>query len=185
MTISDRHRERLKALHDRDPNFGVIGHRWADRVVKYLMFFDASTMLDYGAGRSNLAKAVRERAPSFLAAKLRVDEYEPAFGHLSPSKPYDFVTCIDVLEHVEKDEINNVMADLRRLTIRGALITISLRNASPKKRDTHPMVKDREWWETLVRIYFAEHFRIEEVAILDPTKAKSEVAFLVRNKCPS
>lgn len=173
MTISQAHRERLRDLHRRDPNFGVIGHRWADRLWRYMLAVDARTLLDYGAGRSGLAAAVKAKP-----GVIETHEYEPAFGHLEPS-PHDFVSCIDVMEHVEKDQVDAVLTDIRRCARKGALITISLRNASQKKRATHPMVKPREWWLQTIGIAFAGPYKIEEVPILDVSKAKSEIAILI------
>jgi len=173
MTISVLHRRRLKKLHDRDPNFGVIGHRWADRLWHYMLAVDAQTLLDYGAGRSGLAAAIKAK-PGVIGAH----EYEPAFGHQEPS-PHDFVSCIDVMEHVELGMQDAVLTDIRRCARKGALITISLRNRSPKKRKTHPLVMPREWWLQTIAVAFAGPYRIEEVPILDETKAASELAVLI------
>lgn len=181
MTISPEHAARLAALHARDPNFGVIGHLWADRVVSYMRAFDALTILDYGAGRSGLAAAVTYRFLTDHGIALLAHEYEPAFGHLPP-EPAEFVTCIDVLEHVERLMLESVLLDLRRCMLKGGLVTISLRNRSPKKKLTHPIVRDRDWWWDRIRLYFSATFDIQEVEILDPTKASSEVAFLLKRK---
>jgi len=175
MTITVEHRKRLKALHDRDPNFGIIGHRWADRVVAYMHQTASESILDYGAGRSALAYHVLEH-PDGL--HFTGTSYEPAFGDITPM-PADFVTCIDVMEHVEVGMYDAVLTDIRRCARNGALITISLRNRSPKKRDTHPLVKPREWWLQTIAVAFAGPYRIEEVPILDETKAASELAVLI------
>jgi len=177
MTITRAHRDRLSALHARDPNFGVIGHRWAERVAGYMDQIGCSSLLDYGAGRSGLARCVYTLRKPY-SPLMWTKEYEPAFGHQEPD-PADFVTCIDVMEHVEVEMYDAVLTDIRRCALKGALITISLRNRSPKKKATHPLVKPREWWLQTIAVAFAGPYRIEEVPILDETKAKSELAVLI------
>lgn len=175
-TITNIHRARLKALHDRDPKFGVIGHLWADRVAAYMRATESRTLLDYGAGRSKLARTVAQKLAD-QHYDILFKEYEPAFGHKNPD-PAHFVTCIDVLEHVEREMVDGVLRDLKRCVEKRGLITISLRWASPKKRKTHPNVFSRERWKLLI----GQHFNFEEVVILDPTKAASELAVLVEPK---
>lgn len=177
MTISQEHRDRLRALHERDPQFGVIGHLWVWRVVAFMMELRCRSHLDYGAGRSGLAVFTHD-ALQKLGVEADCRQYEPAFGDRDP-QPADFVTCIDVMEHVERDQIDAVLADLARLQRTAGLITISLRAGTKKNRDTHPNVKPREWWLAKVSEHFAH---TQEVPILDPAKAKSEVAMFVRPK---
>lgn len=171
--ITPAHRTRMKLLHERDPEFGVIGHLWAFRVEAFIRELECESYLDYGAGRSRLSWRVG-RDLKLLGHECSVAEYEPAFDH-GPPTPAEFVTCIDVLEHVEKDCLEAVLFDLRRCTLEAALITISLRNAA--NRLNHPLVRSRGWWVEQISTRFAH---IQEVPILDPEKAKSELAIIVR-----
>lgn len=172
MTISAEHRKRLRALHERDSNFGVIGYLWRDRVIAYMEATNSKSLLDYGCGRSNLASSVANKSD------VVVREYEPAFDKGVPM-PADFVTCIDVMEHVEEDQVVNVLEDIKRCANNGALITISLRNCTKKNAKTHPMAaKPREFWAAELHKVFVDS-SIEEVRILNPAKAKSEAAFLI------
>lgn len=176
-TITDKHRQRLREKHDSDPEFGVIGHLWASRVYAYMTDMDCSSMLDYGSGRAKLVAAVAERwAQNPYLPDFKGREYEPAFNDPRPA-PACFVTCIDVLEHVERDMLDNVLADIRRCTERAGLITISLRNSA--RKSIHPIVETREWWTQTISAVFPQ---VQEVEILDPAKTKSEIAFLVRMK---
>lgn len=178
MTITKEHRKRLLEVHQRDPNFGVIGHLWAERVVGYMRDADAETLLDYGAGRSGLCRAVagiwQLDWPAMVAR-----EYEPAFGHLRPATA-DFVTCIDVLEHVETDKLEEVLDDLKRVTGSAGLITVSLRKGKPRNREVHPLADmPREFWMEKIASRFKH---AAEVDVLNLEKAASEIAVLVRVK---
>lgn len=173
MTYTKDHKRRLKALHKRDPNFGVIGHLWADRVAAFMRETESRTLLDYGCGRSNLARTV--------AQKLADEHYDILFTEYDPATkpgeplPAEYVTCIDVMEHVERHMIEPVFLDLQRLMQKGGLITISLRRASPLRRAVHPTVRPRHWWLKRLQKYFV----VTEIEPLDPTKAASELAVLV------
>ncbi len=181
-TYTREHAARLRELHERDAHFGVIGHLWADRVMQYIIWTGSSSLLDYGCGRSNLVDHIcahpdilkANHAPSF-----RLQQYDPA-TFPAPPEPADFVTCIDVLEHVEEECLDDVLKDIKRCTKRAALITISLRNGSNKNRLTHQLAaRPRDWWLGQLGRYFPN---LREVEILDPSKAKSELAVLVEIK---
>lgn len=168
---SEDHAKRLKALHDRDPNFGVIGYLWASRVAALMWNHGYHSMLDYGCGRSDLAAHVKKAYPGRPPeGHYAFSSYDPATKPGEP-RPADLVTCIDVLEHVEADKLNAVVKDVWRCTQKAALITVSLRNAR-KNSKTHPSVHDRQWWYDRL----SGVFDITEIEVLDPAKAKSEFA---------
>lgn len=173
MTITQAHRDRLKALHARDPKFGVIGHLWAPEVSDMMADLGANSLLDYGAGRSGLAAAV-----VYINNGIIAHEYEPAFGHTAPD-PADFVTCIDVMEHVESDQVEAVFADIKRCATMGALITISLRAGSPAKKAVHPNVWPRHKWIAALTTAFGLGWRHEQITPLDPSKAASELCVIL------
>lgn len=171
MTYTNYHAERLKQLHDRDPNFGAIAYLWAPRIDAWMNDAGCASLLDYGCGKATLVPALR-----MIGRAEPMQEYDPATKPGTP-EPADFVACIDVLEHVEKDKLDEVMEDIRRCTKKCALITVSLRNASPAGRKTHPLVRPREFWWSTFEQYFPF---VQEVVIINPEKAKSELAVIVR-----
>lgn len=173
MTITPEHRKRLRDLHARDPNFGVIGHLWAPRVEAFIRELGCRSYLDYGSGRSGLSVRVREDLDA-LGYPIENREYDPAF-HMRLPEPADFVSCIDVLEHVERLMLESVFLDLKRVTRKALFLTVSLRNA--KNRNLHPNVLRRATWIQKAEMYIGP---VSEVPILDPTKASSEVAMFVR-----
>lgn len=175
MTVcTPQHAARLKALHAKDPNFGVIGNLWAPRVAKLMWNHGYTSLLDYGCGRSGLAAAVKREWPAYPPeGRYAFSEYDPATMPGTPS-PADLVTNIDVLEHVEADCLNAVVADIYRCMNKAGLITISLRNAR-KNSKTHPNVHPRHWWKARLQLAFV----VDEIEVLDPKKAESELACIV------
>ena len=58
--------------------------------------------------------------------------------------------CIDVLEHVEPELIDNVLDDLQRVTSKKGYFTISCRPASKILKDgrnAHILIQPKEWWK--------------------------------------
>jgi len=122
-------------------------------------------MLDYGAGRCDLERALAEKG-------IKVTSYEPANEDLIHNNiPHDFVVCIDVLEHIEPDLLENVLQDLHRVTLVKGLFTIHLRKAKkvlPDGRNAHLIVESSGWWLEKLRPYFKIDKRaVEEGHYLD------------------
>jgi len=171
---SEKHAKRLRKLHARDPNFGVIGHLWAEKIAMLMRDGQCETILDYGCGRSDLVPAVVVALHAMNMPCVKRQEYDPATAPGTP-EPADFVSCIDVLEHVEVDKLDAVLSHIHKLMRKSGIITVSLRNGSLANRKTHPLVRPREWW--IEKLH--ERFYVDEISPLDPAKAKSELAVLV------
>lgn len=122
--VSKYYRSVLEAEHAAGP-WGTMSLQLAPRVADLMATHGAKTVLDYGAGAGNLAVALAEIDPS-----ITVIPYEPGKPEWAePPKPAEFVACIDVLEHVEPELVDNVLDDLRRVTLNVGLFNISLRPA--------------------------------------------------------
>jgi primosomal protein N' len=103
--------------------------------------------LDYGAGHGGLGKEVRAR----YGETYSITEYEPSRDDETgnPPAPAPYVVCVDVLEHIEPELLENVLDDLHRVTIDRGYFTISCRPATKILKDgrnAHLIVKEPEWW---------------------------------------
>ncbi len=111
------------------------------------------TVLDYGCGRGHLK--------SELGDAYDVREYDPAIaGKDTRPSPASVVVCADVLEHIEPASIDNVLADLRNLTLTVAVMVIATRPSGKVMSDgrqAHLIVENAAWWRS----------RIEEKFIID------------------
>lgn len=169
------HAAALAKFHDETQAFGHIGFLWAPAVLGYMEEYGCDSLLDYGAGKGTMGVQCRA-----LAAKkgfpLLMQEYDPATFPGTPA-PADMVTCIDVLEHVETECLEAVIDDLRRCMGRVALVTVSLRNRSGRNAHLHPNVMPREVWMAMLQLRLGN---VTEIGVIDSTKAKSELAVLVR-----
>ena len=137
-------------------NSGQWGHtaqQYVGPITKYAKLLEETHLLDYGAGRGGLKRS--------LPKDYVVTEYEPGRPNTrSNNTPHNYVVCIDVLEHIEPDLIENVLDDLKRVTIKGGYFTVSTRPAAKILKDgrnAHLIVENFEWWTEKL----SKRFKIE------------------------
>jgi hypothetical protein len=66
-----------------------------------------------------------------------------------PPQPCRFVACIDVLEHIEPDLIDNVLDDLKRVTAGVGFFSVGTgpaRKVLADGRNAHLIQKPAAWW---------------------------------------
>lgn len=139
-----------KDLHSRF-NYGY----GADVKEAIAWISDSGSVLDYGCGQGKLRQALGDR----------VQEYDPAIeGKDGIPYPADYVVCTDVLEHIEPELLDNVLAHIRKLTLKEFFFIIAT-NPSSKimadGRQAHLIVEDVEWWQEKLSKYF-EIDRLED-----------------------
>ena len=112
MLISDEYRAQQAYLHA-NTQYGVTGREFAPDVARIMAQLDASELLDYGAGSRLSLKAGLDE----LGVKgYEYRPYEPAVPQYAETpEPCSFVACIDVLEHIEPEYLDDVLDDLKAL----------------------------------------------------------------------
>jgi len=163
-TISEEYKKELQTLHNRSSRWGSTAHRvGAGRVQEIADTFNLKEVLDYGCGKGVLKNNLKD---------LKVTEYDPGIvGKDSTPEPREVVACIDVLEHVEPDYIEDVMEDLKRVTLKKGFFLISLIPAVaklPDGRNAHILLESSDWWTTLISKYFI----IDRLDIIEYDKTK-------------
>lgn len=145
--ISEEYRALNQALHRSRPSYGAGGHRWAWWCA------GREDILDYGCGKGTLSEALN----------MDMAEYDPAIpGKDEPPGEHETVVCLDVLEHIEPEFLDDVLADIRRCMKRHGLLVIATRPAKkvlPDGRNAHLIIEDWEWW----REKLEQHFIISTV----------------------
>jgi 2-polyprenyl-3-methyl-5-hydroxy-6-metoxy-1,4-benzoquinol methylase len=141
MLITPEYLALQKQLHATNEHYGTSGARYAD-IVRQISKWGRYAILDWGCGKQTLAKA--------LGPAYRVTNYDPCIEGLdTPPDPHPTVACTDVLEHIEPHLVNDVLAELRRLTAHKALLVI---NTGPAKkvladgRNAHISMHPSDWW---------------------------------------
>lgn len=143
--ISEGYRELQRKLHE-NPDYGVSSIHYAPLVADIIRVVGATEMLDYGAGKGRLGKTLREQ----FQITPKIHHYDPAVPEWSaPPEPCSFVACIDVLEHIEPHLIDNVLDDLKRVTLGMGVFTVHTGQAVktlPDGRNAHLIQKPPAWW---------------------------------------
>jgi uncharacterized Rossmann fold enzyme len=146
--ISAEYKELNAKLHRENYAYGVGGEKYAPTVMKLSEQLKTKNILDYGCGKSRLAKAL----------PFGICEYDPAVpGKDDSPKPADIVTCTDVLEHIEPDKILSVLGDLRRVVRQVGFFVIhtgASMKSLPDGRNTHILQRDKEWWTRMLGKFF-------------------------------
>lgn len=148
---SPEYREQLRITHARENHkWGGGGKSWADEVVAWAREIGAKTAVDYGCGRGTLKASVGD---------LAVHEYDPGIVGKDAEPPVaDMVVSTDVIEHIEPDNVLNVLRHMRALARFGSFHVISLRPAKlilPDGRNAHlSLLTQDEWLEKLNAVGF-------------------------------
>lgn len=157
--ISSEYRQLNEELHDRESSYGTGAGHVASLCIRQCAALGLTKILDYGCGKGVLSKPLRD-------AGLEVVEYDPAIpGKDSLPEPQEFVACIDVLEHIEPDYLENVLAHIARLATNYMLYVIDNRPAKKvlsDGRNAHLIVQEPDWWVSKLK----KHMIIDEARIV-------------------
>ena len=146
--ISPEMLELNRRLHRDNLAYGISGVRHAPAVIRLKQETGADSVLDWGAGKGHLAKAL----------PFPIWQFDPAVPEFEETaKPADLVVCTDCLEHIEPEYLDVVLLDLRRCVRRYGYFTICTVAALKKYadgRNAHLIQQPKEWWlERLGRFF--------------------------------
>ncbi|WP_082501167.1 class I SAM-dependent methyltransferase [Methylobacterium sp. Leaf88] len=136
--------------------------------------------LDYGCGAGFTVELLRSHlfqkeafgadiSPKMVAAgnaRIGMDAVKVISNGRAPyeDNSFDFITCFDVLEHLDEADILNVEKEFRRLIKPGGTVfcNISLRLAGSVDldgRNLHRTVQAPDWWD---KIFAFDEFTVEK-----------------------
>lgn len=152
--ISDDYRAEQERLHAKG-NYGTASLQYGKIVSDLVDRLECDSLLDYGCGsmRNLLNVMAVNRECEYIG-------YDPAIPEFSDKEPCDLVVCIDVLEHIEPDLLENVLDDLMMLTKRWGFFTIHTGPAVKTLsdgRNAHLIQKPASWWLPLIMKRFDLH----------------------------
>lgn len=146
--ISEEYRGLSAQLHESNLAYGVGGGKHAGTIINLAKSLNTTSVLDYGAGKGYLAKAL----------PFPIWEYDPAIPEKSASpRPADIVVCTDVLEHVEPDMILPVLDDLRRCVLKVGYFVIHCGPSAKflaDGRNAHILQRSSQWWAEKLSMFF-------------------------------
>jgi hypothetical protein len=150
-TISSDYLTKQKELHQ-NPRYGSASVDYAPIIIDILETTGFRSICDYGAGKCRLGVILKKKMPM-----IDYFPYDPAFPEYGPAKPAELVACIDVLEHIEPEFLENVIQELSCLTTHVGFFSI---HTGPAKktladgRNAHLIQKPASWWLERLLPYF-------------------------------
>ena len=152
MLITPEYRAQQQELH-RNAQYGVASLQYAPFVLSVIEQYGARDVLDYGAGKGRLGEAL------FTSGfRGNYHPYDPAIPYWSDEpEPAEMVACIDVLEHIEPDLLDNVLDNLQALTRRVGVLTVHTGPAKktlPDGRNAHLTQQPLPWWQKKIGARF-------------------------------
>lgn len=144
--ITDEYRRLNQELHKQRPDYGARErHEVYEDIVQLIGEHDCMKILDYGCGKATMSK--------FIANVTNYDPCIPEFDY--PVSEHDMVVCTDVLEHIEPELLDNVLADIRRNATKVIYLIVATRADSTKTlsdgRNPHLIIEPGSWWLKKVR----------------------------------
>lgn len=143
MLISTEYQKQQEKLHENE-NYGVASVQYAPLISEICNNLGVTHLLDYGAGKMRLFQNLK------VKHKMTLQAYDPGIEKLSATPvPAEMVACIDVLEHIEPQFLDEVLDDLVRLTEVIGVFTIHTGPAVKvldDGRNAHLTQQPLEWW---------------------------------------
>jgi hypothetical protein len=150
--ISAEYRTQNADMHATNAKYGTSGNQWLDYVRELIEEEAFASILDYGCGKGTLGEGLR------AILGLEIAEYDPAIrGKEAPPAPAELVVCTDVLEHIEPECLDAVLADLVRVTKTKLLFDVSLVDSHKRLADgssPHKIVAKPAWWKEKIEQHF-------------------------------
>jgi hypothetical protein len=175
-TISDDYRKLQQELH-LNPNYGIASLAFAPIVADIIRQSNPRSLSDYGAGKQNLLKALTQAGITGFEYR----PYDPAFPHYGEPRAADLVCCIDVLEHIEPELLDNVLDELEEITTRLGFFSIHMGPAGKTLadgRNAHLIQKPSSWWlKRLVERFEIMHLQMHQLmgygfwVVVEPRKS--------------
>jgi len=146
---SEYKRVLLETRQESQEQWGNTGHKYTVNVLDLLRKEEYKDVLDYGSGHGTLADSL---------VGYDVIQYDPGFPEKENNNvPRSFVTCVDVLEHIEPELLEGVLDDLQRCMLDKGYFVISCRKALKilsDGRNAHLIVEDKSWWREKLETRF-------------------------------
>jgi len=152
-TISAAYLSEQQDLH-KDPQYGLASTKFAPLVAKIIQATKPNTLTDYGAGKKRLESSLSQLN---ALSNITYQPYDPVFPDYGKPLKADLVCCIDVLEHIEPNLLNNVLKDLSSITTGFGFFTIHMGKAGKvlsDGRNAHLIQKPTSWWLPKLCNYF-------------------------------
>ena len=123
------------------------------------------TILDYGCGKAKFHSILfnNKKVPGSPMG-IDVTAYDPAVPEFAnkPTGQYDLVLCVDVMEHVQEDKVEEVIKDIFTFSNK-VFLTITCYPATQillNGKNAHYTIKEPDWWKEKLKPYDGSYISI-------------------------
>ena len=151
-TITESYLQQQRKLHE-NPTYGIASLSFAPLIAELIRETGCKSISDYGAGKQRLLEGLKEVG----VEPLSYFPYDPVFPEYGEPKSADLVCCIDVLEHIEPELIDNVILELSNICTNLGFFSIHMGPAAKTLidgRNAHLIQKPTSWWLGKLINYF-------------------------------
>lgn len=139
--ITKDYKRQLNKMHRK--GYGDSAGKWKYCINELIRVYGIKTMLDYGCGQGVLKNHVPKH--------IIYQGYDPAGDKMKCKAPVpaELVICLDVLEHIELEFLDNVFVHLRLLIKKVGFLVIAQQPATQileDGRNAHLILESPEWW---------------------------------------
>lgn len=172
MITNKNYVEQYKLLNDKNKLYyesNLMIFNLVNEISLFIDYLKPKNILDYGCGNGILLKLLKYKYP-----KINIDGYDPAIKEFSviSNNHYDMIINTDVLEHIPKNDIADVLNHIKSLSNNiffclhhGKAYTIL-----PNGENAHITIEPKEWYHNLIKKYFD---------IVTPLKARNPINSIV------
>lgn len=150
-TITPEYLLEQQLLHQ-NPNYGKMSVYFAPVIAEEIRKHNYKSISDYGAGKKRLQEALIKEG-----VNVEYFPYDPAFPEYGEPMEADLVCCIDVLEHIEPEKLDNVLKELHSITRKDGFFTVHTQAAAKTLsdgRNAHLIQEPASWWLPKIEQYF-------------------------------
>jgi len=148
MLITEEYQKQLYDYHHENVLWGNGPRKRIADVFSFIKEFNIRECLDYGCGKAKLSSIL----------PLKVINYDPCVpGFSDDPRVCEYTFCIDVMEHIEEECVDDVIKHIKKKTREKAFVCISTSPAKdilPDGRNAHITLKDFIWWYNKYKQYF-------------------------------
>jgi len=121
-------------------------------------------ILDYGCGKAQFHHLLFNNHKTPGAPNVDITGYDPAYLPFAkrPEGKYDMIICTDVLQHVQEDKVEEVLADIFQFSD-NVFLTITCYDATQvllNGKNAHYTVKHPDWWKKKLQPYDGKYMAI-------------------------
>ena len=142
--ISDKYLEEQKILHQKG-NYGIASLGHAQTIKNLMIEANFKTLCDYGAGKKNLQKGLIDLGFS----EFEYFPFDPVFPEYGVPKKAELVCCIDVMEHIEEEFLDDIINEISQLTLKFcyfSIATVPAKKVLSNGSNAHIIQKPSRWW---------------------------------------